>query len=261
MQSSDLYSPRHADFYDAVHGTYVADAAFYLKMTKKYPGPLLEIACGTGRVGMPLIEQGANYLGLDASPGMLARFRKRWEASGRAGMPPLVQGDMRRFSLGRKFQLILITFNSLQHIHTDHEVLEVFAHCREHLLEGGRLFFDVFNPDRRFLDRDPGKRYPVEKFLDEARGEWCNLTESNSYDPATQVNHIRWFARYENGEEGSFRLEMRQFFPQEMDALVEAGGLRMLNKWGDFVGSGFSAASPRQVYKCAAASILKWPQK
>jgi hypothetical protein len=109
----------------------------------------------------------------------------------------------------------------------------------------------VFNPDRRILERDPEKTYPVSKFLDESRGKWCDVSESNRYDPKTQVNHIRWFFAYEKGETGTIQLEMRQFFPQEMDALVEQAGFRIGNKWGDFVGSGFGPASPNQVFECA----------
>ncbi len=247
---ADLYGHRHAEFYDAFHSTYAADRAFYLKMARRNPGPLLELACGTGRIGIELIEAGADYFGMDASEGMLAMFRRKWITSGRSGEPPLRQGDMRNFSLGRKFSVILITFNSLQHLQRDEEILQTFHCCRRHQAEGAPLIFDVFNPDRRFLDRDPKQIYPVTKFFDETRGEWCELSESNRYEPESRVNFIRWFYRYENGESGTFQLEMRQFFPQEMDALVEQAGFSIRKKWGDFVGSGFSAASPRQVFEC-----------
>lgn len=251
MNLSALYSSRRAEFYDAFHSTYNADRAFFLKMARKHPGPLLELACGTGRLGLALIEAGVDYHGLDAAPGMLELFGKKWDASGRAGEPPLCRGDMCDFDLGRKFDVILITFNSLQHVHRDEEVLQTLSCCHRHLASGGRLIFDVFNPDLCFLDRDPAKRYPIAKFFDEARGEWCDLSESNTYDPRSRVNFIQWFYRYEKGESGTFQLEMRQFFPQEIDALVKTAGFQILNKWGDFVGSGFSAASPRQVYECA----------
>jgi SAM-dependent methyltransferase len=251
MDATELYSLQHAAFYDASHGSYVADCAFWIKMAKKNPGPLLELACGSGRIGLELIRAGLDYTGLDASEGMLSLFAKKWETLGRKGEPPFQQGDMRRFNLGRRFQLILITFNSLQHLHTDAEVLQAFDCCRGHLEKGGRFCFDVFNPDRRILDRDPSVRHPLPKFMDEARGLWCELSETNRYDEESRINRIEWFYRYENGEEGTFKLEMRQFFPQEMDALIGRAGFRILNKWGDFVNSGFSAASPRQVFECA----------
>lgn len=247
----DLYGHRPAHFYDAFHATYAGDLPFFLKISKKNPGPLLELACGTGRVGVELIKAGADYYGLDASLGMLDLFRAKWKSLGRAEDARIFAGDMRCFELRRSFNLILITHNSLQHIHLDHDVLRVFASCRRHLAPGGRLIFDIFNPDWRFLDRDPDKRYPVSKFFDEERHEWCEVEESNRYDRASKVNFIRWHYAYEKGESGTFRLEMRQFFPQEIDGLVEAAGFKILNKWGDFVSSGFSAASPRQVFECA----------
>jgi SAM-dependent methyltransferase len=250
--AEDLYGPRQALFYDAFHHTYAGDLTFHLKNAKRRPGPILELACGTGRVGIELIRNGADYFGIDAAEGMLELFRNKWAALGRQGSPPFQSGDMRTFELGRTFDTVLITHNSLQHIHRDSEVLQVFERCRRHLGPEGRLIFDVFNPDRRILERDPEKRHPLDRFFDEARGQWCEVSESNRYDSESKVNFIRWFYSYENGESGSIRLEMRQFFPQEMDALADSAGLKVLNKWGDFVGSGFSAASPRQVYECAA---------
>lgn len=247
----DLYGARQAHFYDAFHHTYAGDLAFHRKTARRRPGPILELACGSGRVGIELIRSGADYFGIDAAEGMLELFRKKWDALGREGEPPFRAGDMRTFALNRKFDTILITHNSLQHIHRDEDVLRVFGRCRAHLAPDGRLIFDVFNPDRRILNRDPDKRHPLDRFYDEARGQWCEVAESNRYDPDSKVNFIRWFYAYENGESGTIRLEMRQFFPQEMDALVEAGGFRILSKRGDFVGSGFGAASPRQVYECA----------
>ena len=250
---ADLYGHGTAAFYDAFHSTYVADLAFFLKIAKRHRGPVLEVACGTGRVGIELIRAKADYFGIDMSDSMLARFGKKWEALGLGGEPPFRQGDMRDFDLRRRFGIVLITHNSLQHAYLDDEALQVFGCCRRHLAPDGRLVFDVFNPDRRILERDPEKRHPLDKFLDEARGEWCEVSESNRYDPASKVNHIQWFYRYEKGEERTIRLEMRQFFPQEMDGLVEKAGFRIVNKWGDFVGSGFSTASPRQVFECRAA--------
>lgn len=252
MSPSDFYD-RHAGFYDAFHGTYVADQAFYIKQLKARGGPVLELACGTGRLGMFLSSICPDYTGLDASEGMLDLFRKKWSAAGRPGGPRLHRGDMSDFNLDRVFAWVLITFNSLQHIHRDEDVVRTFQCCRRHLSQGGRLVFDIFNPSRIILERNPQERYPVAKFLDETRGQWCQLTESNRYDPQSRVNFIRWYYEYENGEAGSFQLEMRQFFPQEMDALLERAGLKVINKWGDFVGSGFSLASPRQVFECANA--------
>jgi SAM-dependent methyltransferase len=251
MIGSSLYD-RHSSFYDAFHGTYVADQAFYIKQVKTHGGPVLELACGTGRLGMFLSSVSPDYTGLDASEGMLDLFRKKWAEAGRPGEPRLHQGDMRDFTLGRTFGLVLITFNSLQHIYRDEDVLRTLRCCRRHLAPTGRLIFDVFNPDRRILERDPTQWYPVSKFLDEERGDWCEVVESNRYDPDLKVNFIQWRYRYEKGESGTFRLEMRQFFPQEIDGLVGEAGLRIVNKWGDFVGSGFSAASPRQVFECEA---------
>lgn len=250
LNASDLYAHGSARFYDAFHGTYAADRSYFLRLARNNPGPVLEIACGTGRLGLELIRAGADYFGLDAAEGMLGRFREKWRERVGAGEAPVACGDMRRFELQRRFGLVLITFNSLQHLQSDAEVLDTFACCRRHLEPDGLFVFDVFNPDRRILERDPDRVYFVQRFLDEERGEWCDVSESNRYDPVSRINSIVWHYRYEKGEEGTFRIRMRQFFPADLDALVARAGFRAVNKWGDFAGSGFGEASPRQVFEC-----------
>ena len=46
---------------------------------------------------------------------------------------------------------------------------------------------------------------------------------------------------------------MRQFFPQEFDALFEYNGFKIEAKYGDFDESGFTGDSPKQIIVASLA--------
>ena len=73
--------------------------AFYSALAEEAGGSVLEIACGTGRVTIPIAQLGFPVTGLDIVPGMLARARSR-----SAGLPiRWVEGDARTFHLDERF--------------------------------------------------------------------------------------------------------------------------------------------------------------
>ncbi|MEA4883754.1 MAG: class I SAM-dependent methyltransferase [Clostridia bacterium] len=83
------------------------DLAFYRDLAKKQGGPVLDIACGTGRVLLHLLGSGYTVVGLDLSAPMLEMSREKARTLGFE--PVLHQGDMREFDLeGRRFSLIII---------------------------------------------------------------------------------------------------------------------------------------------------------
>ena len=85
--------------------------AFYASLARETGGPVLEVACGTGRVAIPIARQGFAVTGLDVVPGMLKRARSK-----AAGLPVRwIEGDARTFNLGdERFRLIFLTGNAFQ---------------------------------------------------------------------------------------------------------------------------------------------------
>jgi len=65
----------HADLYDALYTDYVEDIPFYVEEARRAGSPVLELACGTGRVAIPVAQAGIELVGLDSSPAMLEQFR------------------------------------------------------------------------------------------------------------------------------------------------------------------------------------------
>jgi SAM-dependent methyltransferase len=224
---------------------------YYAGLARGAGGPVLELACGTGQLLVPIARDGTRATGLDLSAAMLAAARAR--AAAEATDVRLVEGDMRGFDLGERFALVYVARNSLLHLHAVDDFLACLDCVRRHLLPGGAFVFDVFNPDVAILARPPGERFPVMRVRHPRRGE-VRIEATGDYDAATQVNRAAW--HFSTAGEPDFLvapLHLRSIFPQELPLLLAAGGMRLESRHGDLAGGAFTAASRHQVCVCRAA--------
>jgi SAM-dependent methyltransferase len=253
--NSSKHIPIYRDgrHYDAMNRDIVADIPFYLEEAKRTAGPVLELACGTGRLTIPIAQSGISIEGVDRSPSMLAHLRTKAELAG--VRIPFTEADVRDFDLGRKFSLIFIGFNSMQHLHDYASQAAVFAHVRKHLSPGGRFVFDVFNPKIAFLARSGETRKLEREYEDPDGLGKIAMEQTLVYDDAAQVSHVRWFFSRTgaNDEEKDFRVEelhLRCFFPQELDLLVRSQGFEIIEKFGNFERKPFGSGDMKQIVIC-----------
>ncbi|OEO32498.1 hypothetical protein VW23_011275 [Devosia insulae DS-56] len=240
-----------AELYDLVAPADAAMERFYVEAAGGPGQRVLELACGSGRFTVPLAASGALVIGGDLSETMLARARAA--ATERGVSADFVALDMRDFVLGRHFDAIVIAANSLMHLHARADFARAFSAIRQHLAPGGRLLFDVFVPSARLLSLPAGQRQLLGVFAHPRLGD-VTIEETISYDPITQVSRADWY--WSTADHRDFHhtpLELRQIFPQELPLLLEASGLRLLERFGDFDRGPLTAASQRQVCVCAAA--------
>jgi SAM-dependent methyltransferase len=97
---------------------------------------LLELACGTGNVLEPLVGH-YDLHGLDLSPAMLEFARRKVPEA------TLHLGDMREFALGRKFDVVVCMFDSINHLAELDDWRAVWRQAHRHLHPGGLLIFDM----------------------------------------------------------------------------------------------------------------------
>ncbi len=226
--------------------------ASYLRRAQACGGPVLELACGTGRLALPIAAAGFDTTGLDASAAMLAEAERKARES---GLPiDFIHGDMRSFELGRRFRMIFVGARSLQHLMDIADLVACFSAVSRHLESDGVFVFDAFNPDMRILARDKIQRFHVGEYRHASFGE-LTLEEATDYDAASQVSRTLWyFSARDRRDSIVVQLSLRSIFPQELPLLVSAGGLRLERRFGDFHGGRFDSRSRNQICVCRTAA-------
>ena len=246
MLTLDLYDDPL--LYDRISQPPPISESFYLDEAIRSGGAILELACGTGRLLIPMARAGLAVSGVDIVRPMLDCARAKADAAGVA--LDLVHADMRGVHLERRFAMILIAFNSMLHLATVDDFRALLASVRRHLTPDGVFIFDIFNPSIEILARDPNARTEIRRFEHPEYGEVI-LEAIADYDAATQVSRGTWHLSAAGRPD--FRvipLDLRSIFPQELPLLLAAGGFRLEERYGDFDRSRFISASPRQVCIC-----------
>jgi SAM-dependent methyltransferase len=233
------------ELYDHVN-TFLDDLPFYRRWCEKAGGAVLELCCGTGRLTLPLLGFGIDIMGIDSSDSMITRARDK--AAARGAEVRIVKTDIRSFSLEKKFSLIFIPFNSLQCIYTVRDLERVLESVRAHLAPDGLFIFDIFNPSIELMVARKDDFHETYRFeLDDGRS--VVISERCRYDEARQVNRVKWRFRIDD-EETIQNLDMRCYYPVEMDALLAYNGVTVEHKFGRFDETPFDSTSPKQICVC-----------
>ncbi|HLG59142.1 MAG TPA: methyltransferase domain-containing protein [Vicinamibacterales bacterium] len=247
--ASDLYD--HPDLYDALFPAR-AHQRYYVELAEQQGGPVLELACGTGQLAVPIAVAGLPIVGLDLSRPMLTGARSRASAAG-VGVD-FVEADMRHFDVDRRFSLVFVARNSLLHLLSADDLLAALKSGQRHLRPNGVFAFDVFNPDVRLLARPRGQRFPLMKATSETLGP-LSVEGSHDYDPAAQVDRGTWYiSTVERPDAWIVTVLLRSIFPQELPLLLSAAGFEMISRFGDLSRAPFGSESPLQVCLCRAAA-------
>jgi SAM-dependent methyltransferase len=206
-----------ARLYDPWSAGVTEDIEFYVEEARASGGPVVELACGTGRISVPIAKTGIRVIGVDASAGMLAVAREFAVAEGVE--LDLRLGDLREPPVAERVPLVLIPFRSLLHMTTESERLRALRAARELLTSGGRLVFDVFAPSAedvedthgRWLEREPG----IFERADWDEGE-RTLTLSVRRGDEASTMHLAWLS------------------PPEWRLLLDRAGFDVEAQWGWF---------------------------
>jgi len=187
------YDP-YARSYDALYSYYDEDISFYVQEAKKAGSPVLELACGTGRVTIPVAQAGLDVVGIDNSPAMLEQFRQRLptlDASVRDKIT-LHQADMRNFDLGETaFHLVYCPFRAFLHLMTVEDQMAALHTVGRHLVPGGRFALNFFNPSVSVISRSftgpAGLQQRIQEYEDPVSANRVVVYAITKHDVVRQV--------------------------------------------------------------------------
>lgn len=229
----ETYGERIAGVYDGLYGEALDTEGAVAELAG--PGPVLELAIGTGRLALPLAERGLEVHGIDASEAMVGRLR---EKPGGDRIPVTV-GDFAGVGVEGRYRLIFVAFNTFFALTTQDDQVRCFANAAGHLADDGVFVLEVFFPDLARFDR--GQRVGASKVeLDEV------VLEASRHDPVAQRTHSQHVHITEAGVR-LYPVVVRYAFPSELDLMARLAGLRLRERSGGWRKEPFTEQSGRHV--------------
>ena len=239
-----------ADLYDS-YVNVDFDIEFWKQEALAANGNVLELMCGTGRIGLPLIEACVAYTGMDYCQNQITQFQNKLASSDRYAR--LVFGDARAFDLQERFDLVFIGFSSLSEVVENRDKTKVLQSIRAHLAPSGCFTFSLHNPAVRNLNLD------LEHVFEMGDGS-RTLEFSARFQPPTPAGIVTGMQRYvikdRDGnkiEERELKLTFHLVGKDEIETLLQTTGFRVDEVWGDFDRSRPNEASPFMIFRCSLA--------
>jgi hypothetical protein len=172
---------------------------------------------------------------------MLARARTNLAATklSKGASLELLEGDMTGFDLKRKFGLIVVAANTLQHLLTTRDMRDCFERARAHLDVGGMFAFSVRSA--LSVDWDDNNHVPLLfewARVDPDSGETVMKFVAGHAFPERQVRH--WTYVYDRvATDGQvrrsvFTTELRYSSQAELTLLLQESGFRVTHVYGDY---------------------------
>jgi len=234
MSEYDAYSV----YYDLLYADKHEDVPFYRDMAKETGGPVLELACGTGRILLPLAHAGIEVTGLDLSQAMLDKLQTKLdkEPSEVQSRVTLKYADMRDYRFSHKFKLVFCAFNSFLHLLTTDDQLACLRSVREYLADDGRLVLNIFAPDHSRLTGRTETMTRVEP--DPETGRDMVVTNTTRRDPASQAMQAYQYVD-RIADDGTVRRYPASFtlcwiHHREMHLLLRCAGYEVVNVYGGY---------------------------
>ena len=243
-KAGSLFVEAYDAFYSSSGPQIAGDVAFYERVAREAGGPVLELACGTGRIALPLAGAGLHVTGVDRSEAMLTIARRKL-----AGLSDsvqerltLVNQDMSALNLGRRFGFVFVPFRSFQALLTIDLQRKSLEAIRRHLEPTGRLALHLFDPRLDLLIGANITLPGLSGTHPETRRRYMSEVLRTNFDHLNQVRRDLW--RYAeigpNGEvlaEDTREMALRWTYRWELHHLLNLCGLAVEAEYSDFVGS------------------------
>jgi SAM-dependent methyltransferase len=240
MPAPSSYTGLEASLYDHFWTNEdLDDVGFHLDMARLQGGSVLDVGCGTGRILIPLSEEGIVVEGIDNAPEMLALCRKKMSAA-------KVKAKLHRQSMegldleGRIFDTLMVPGASFQLLPDDAIAGEALRRFRQHLAPDGQLLITMFIPWFELGNDALSGHWRLHKeSIRESDGARVICQTASELDRHEQS--MRVWNRYEvYAVDGSLResqlkeMQLRWYYRNEFCRFLRAAGFGTVVTYGDF---------------------------
>jgi SAM-dependent methyltransferase len=246
-----------AEYYDATYNAGpVDDIPFFVDYARQAKGRILELGCGTGRVLIPTALASCDITGLDLSDYMLAKCREKFNLQSTyvQGRVKLIQSDMTKFNTGETYALVTVPSRSFELLITVEQQLACLDCIHKHLESDGIFILDLFSPNPtppppQIEPEGPVK--PTEIVMPDGR-KVMRLNRISRRHTEQQYNEIEilYIITYPDGhtEHPMQAFPFRSFYRYEVEHLLTLGGFKVIDLFGGFDKSPFTADSPEMIF-------------
>ncbi len=246
MSDYDVIAP----FYDIEHAHFSEDLDMYSNYAELSGGRVLELACGSGRVLLPLARAGYELTGVDTSAAMLEIARQHLTQEGTAARCQLVQQDIRTLQLERKFRLAFIALGSLAHMATRQDQRQVLEAARAHLSPRGTFIVDISNADARYMEDLSGQLLHQGTWRGEDGDYFTHFVSPASSTQQHLLELTHFYDRHAQGgmvQRTVVTTTLYLFERSEIELLLEGAGFAIKDIYGDYDFSPYLLESPRMI--------------
>lgn len=240
-----------APFYDIEHAHFDEDLDMYRNFAELCGGKILELACGSGRLLLPLAREGYTLMGVDTSAAMLDLARSGLEQDGVARRCQLVQQDMCTLQLSETFRLAMIALGSFGHIITRQRQQQALAAIRRHLGSGATFVLDISNEDARYMEQLSGQMLHQGSWQQEDGSYVTHFLSPASAHSQHLLDLTHFYEVHRQGE--AVRRTISQtslylFERNEAELLLEQAGFRVKDVYGNYDFGPYEHTSPRMIF-------------
>ena len=238
----------HPQTYDEQFWWKKDDIEFWKNLFFNCDSSILELAAGTGRIGIPLLKENLNYCGLDISSAYCSYANTK--ITDLFSEQKFFNYDMMEFKFDNQFDIIFIPFNSLLHLPTKKDVMRCFDCVKKHMHSKSKFYIDIFVPSPLFLYRPKDVAIPVMEFFNSIKQCETHVDEIIDYDKKNEIAQIIWMYKNEESYYDEITFRMKMYYPDTMVSILNECGFSICNVWGDYDKNSFDESSSKQIYEC-----------
>lgn len=183
------------DLYDLLYNDVAEDIHMYINILKEQKN-ILEFGAGTGRITIPLAEQGHFIDAVDLSYDMLETLKKKIKNDRllSSHIKPIL-GNMCGYNSNKKYDVVLIPLTSFNYLLTDDEQEQCLLSVKNNLLDKGFAIIELLSKNT-FLDTNQSEEFTFIKRIPIDDSSYYDYYRNTILDLENRKMHQRRLFKY-----------------------------------------------------------------